>query len=233
MLEAPGCSETLGKLFAGGEKKRNFGGRCDSRAAMSPVRGPVRFTIMSRLGLVGSLLLSTTSLVFACGGRSELDDYANGLPSVVPVGDLSGNGDGDGDDDDDDDDGDGDGDRDDDGDGDGDDMSTGAEVGAACDEKSDCMGGAKAECIKNVMVDLTIIQLPIEFPGGSCTITGCQGEGDCPEGTGCLTGFAAPACTVLCSEDLQCRSAEGYTCGALPFGSDTRKFCQPPVDLPF
>ena len=120
------------------------------------------------------------------------------------------------------------------GDGDGDAMSTGAEVGEACGKDGDCEGGAKAYCIMSLEIDLTFIKLPVEFPGGSCAITGCKSDADCPQGTGCLTGFAMPACTKLCNDASQCRADEGYTCGSLMFGStDTRKFCQPPVDLPF
>lgn len=190
---------------------------------------------MSRLGFVASVLASTCGLLLACGGRSELDDYSDGVPSIVPMsnavgdGDTGNNGDGDRGDGDQ-----GDGDQGDGDQGDGDATSTGADVGEACGKSSDCMGGSNANCITSLQIDLGFIQLPITFPGGSCTITGCKTDADCPKGAGCLMGFAAPACTKLCNDATECRADEGYTCNSLMFGSsDTRKFCQPPVNLPF
>jgi|GEM_PF-5650208 len=166
------------------------------------------------------VFLVFASSLFACGGRSDLDDYSDGLAAVVPQGDhLGGTGSGDGD---------GDDAGNPPGDGTGD--TTGADVGEPCEQKTDCMGGANAECLKKVTLMLGI-SFDITFPGGTCTITGCKSDADCPAGTGCLMSFQQPACTKLCTQATDCRSAEGYTCGAVTGSSDSRKFCQPPIDL--
>ncbi|MFT3927412.1 MAG: hypothetical protein QM778_33065 [Myxococcales bacterium] len=158
------------------------------------------------------------SCLLACGGRSDLDDYSQGLAAVVPQGDQIGGGSAG--------DGDGDGGTGNNGNGNG----TGAEVGEPCDDKSDCMGGANADCLKTVTINVGI-SFDIMFPGGSCTILNCKSDADCPKGTGCLMGFSAPACTKTCEQASDCRSDEGYTCGAVTGSQDQRKFCQPPIDF--
>lgn len=192
----------------------NFGSRAQSPA--------------STYGLIGSLLAS--ACLVACGGRSELDDYADGVPAIVPQSNAGGgNNTGDGDRGD----GDGDGDSGDGDTGDGDGMApTGAEIGEACEMPSDCMGGANAFCVKELSVEIFGgFSIPITFPGGACTVRNCTSDKDCPTGSGCLMGFSEPACTRLCTDNTQCRADEGYTCATIQGSSDTRKFCQPPIDF--
>jgi hypothetical protein len=188
-------------------------------------------------------LLALAALAAAgCGGRSDLDDYADGIPTVVryPSGEArkgTGNDDTGGDDSQHDDDKDGGGDGDassTDGGagghvGDGGAAQSKGAVGDACDKNDDCKG-KNATCVTKTTV-LTFVE--IDFPNGFCTITNCQSDDDCPSGTGCLKGLSQPACTPLCEKDDQCRKDEGYTCSTIAAGvsSDTRKFCQPPNPL--
>jgi hypothetical protein len=186
---------------------------------------------MFRPGFVASVFASS-GLLLACGGRSELDDYANGVPTIVPASNAGGGGGnnaGDGDT------GDGDSNANGDGDsnanGDGDSTTRGADVGDACEENGDCMGGANASCLDTLPVMVFGFSIDITFPGGACTIRNCKTDADCPKESGCLSGFAEPACTRTCNDASECRMAEGYTCNTIMGSMDTRKFCQPPLDL--
>jgi hypothetical protein len=105
----------------------------------------------------------------------------------------------------------------------------GADVGAACEENSDCAGEG-AVCLDELEILPPFFS--IEFPGGACAIPGCESDEDCPEGSACLEGFSEPACTALCDDDSDCREDEGYTCGVVPMSGDEREFCQPPFELP-
>jgi hypothetical protein len=189
------------------------------------------------------LLVALLGIVLfgGCGGRSDLDTYSEGVPPEVPeppgsssTG-LPGDGDGDGGSHGD---GDGDGDGDAGSHGDGDAGTSGdtgggkAKVGSACKKDTDCEGKG-ASCLLQLPVNIGIT-LTIDFPGGFCSIPGCSKDTDCPSGSGCVMGFAKPACTPLCAKNQDCRTAEGYTCAALPafLSSDTRKICQPPVSIP-
>jgi hypothetical protein len=176
--------------------------------------GVVRFLEMFRQPAL--LLASSCTLVLACGGRSMLDDYADGIPAIVPqagpgFGSPQGDGDVDG------------GTA---GNADGGGQAQGSPVGGACDKDPDCADKG-AICLK----EITILSLfPITFPGGSCTIPGCESDDDCPEGSGCLEGFQEPACTALCEGAQDCRPE--YSCDAIPTSDDPRTYCQPPIDVP-
>lgn len=176
------------------------------------------------------------SSVFACGGRSELDDYEHGLASVVPRtnaegrGDkpANGNGDGDGDAPSD---GDGDGDGNKPG-GDGDDQGDGAllPIGSACAESDECGSEDNHKCLEEISV---LSFFTVAFPGGMCT-SSCTSDADCPDDSACLKDFGTPGCMPLCNSVSDCRGSEGYTCGKSPSpgSQDSNKYCLPPLSIP-
>jgi hypothetical protein len=169
------------------------------------------------------------ALAAACGGRSELDDYSDGIPSVVPLTDQEGqrpgadggqNG------------GDGDaavpGSQQDSGQAaqDSGSLAPKAAVGEACSQAQDCAGD-NASCLTKVNV-IT----PVTYPNGYCTV-GCQSNDDCPDGTACFMGGPQPGCLVTCSQSSDCRADEGYTCGKPPLSgsTDPNNYCLPPFSL--
>jgi hypothetical protein len=176
---------------------------------------------LSTLGLMGFLA--------ACGGRSGLDDYVNGIPAVVPVPESGGDGDGDGDG--------GAGTTEPDGgvteDDAGNDAgpepspSKGGAVGEACDDQNPCAGD-NGTCLETVQILGGLVT--IEYPGGYCTVPNCESDQDCPDGSACFAGAGTPACLQLCEETSDCRDGEGYTCGTIPFPgvTDTKTYCLPP-----
>lgn len=184
------------------------------------------------------LLLSASicaAIAPACGGRSGLDDFANGSNNII-VG--SGNGDDDGKDG-------GAG-----GAGDGgagvanDDGGTAAdggdepgnggerEVGEKCEQDKQC-GDEGATCVAEVEI---FGGFGIEFPGGYCSVQECQDDGDCPDGSGCFDSLGQPICLQLCEGDDECRTDEGYQCGSIGQGGpggggggqDSPSYCLPP-----
>ncbi|MFT6395880.1 MAG: hypothetical protein ACJAYU_000622 [Bradymonadia bacterium] len=68
--------------------------------------------------------------------------------------------------------------------------------------------------------------LPEEgFPGGMCSVTGCEGRSDCfSVGAACLRGeFNGNLCVQLCASDAECR--EGYRCA----GENGGSYCFPDI----
>jgi len=87
------------------------------------------------------------------------------------------------------------------------------QVGSPCTSPNDCDPGLT--CLGG-------------WPGGSCTITGCDpATKPCPEGAACVAladGFRA--CVATCTDHAQCRTGEGYRCKTLDDGSGTPvRFC--------
>jgi hypothetical protein len=71
-------------------------------------------------------------------------------------------------------------------------------VGAQCNEAAECESADE--------------EIPLEcltqFTGGYCGLEGCEGDADCPEGSGCVThdagGGAANYCFRLCQDKPEC-----------------------------
>lgn len=76
---------------------------------------------------------------------------------------------------------------------------SGAPVGGACTQNSDCAGGANARCVTN------------NFPGGYCIIVDCQ-TGACPTGSSCyiIDNQNNTACLADCARRADCRPM--YAC---------------------
>lgn len=100
-------------------------------------------------------------------------------------------------------------------------MTTGdGRIGSSCTSAADCREGMMPSCQTDFMG-------AISFPGGYCT-SSCSGPGTCPAGSQCVDIFGSMFCGRTCTSDADCRAAEGYTCGTLPFGSDPTTYCLPP-----
>lgn len=163
-------------------------------------------------------LLVSLALTAACGTRTTLDGWQDGVPSYVLEGPTPATPDTERDS----------------GTAPTADASTeagtgGAAVGDPCSVDGDC-AGEPGSCLQSVTFGGFA---QVDFPGGYCTLTGCQDDADCPDGSACFTATGMPGCNKLCESDADCRKDEGYTCAAvpLPFASDNRTFCQPPFDL--
>jgi hypothetical protein len=150
----------------------------------------------------------------ACGGRSSLDDYADGIPDIVPspivdVGDAAV--------------------RDAAADEDAGGRDAGRDagptqlegnVGEACEDDRDCSG--ELGCAE----EIDLFLFTTELPGGYCS-GACQSDDDCPRGSGC--DFVLGACLQECTRNTQCRANEGYTC-ALFTPLSQRTFCVPAAE---
>lgn len=96
-----------------------------------------------------------------------------------------------------------------------------AGIGAQCNATSDCTTAGE--------VCLT------EFKGGSCGLSGCLHDGDCPQGSACVTDGQTNYCFLVCNAKTDCnlhRSLENEAdcTSSLPFvdGAMNRKVCRPP-----
>ncbi len=181
----------------------------------------------------------------ACGGRSGLDDFSKGADNIV-TGSSSGDGDGA---------------RSGDNSSDGDGGSTGdggsagndgaandggstqgggsgdSPIGSKCAKDSVCKGKT-AECLTEVSIGGFFT---LDFPKGYCAIQGCQDDGDCPDGAGCLNALGMQVCLQTCQRDRDCRTADGYTCtsigggGGFPGqgggGMQGPSYCLPPFNM--
>ena len=94
-------------------------------------------------------------------------------------------------------------------------------IGAQCSATSDCTTSGE--------VCLT------EFKGGSCGLTGCLHDTDCPQGSACVTENQTNYCFLVCGTKDDCnihRSPENEaSCtSSLTFldGTMNRKVCTPP-----
>ena len=97
----------------------------------------------------------------------------------------------------------------------------GGVVGDECSTTMDCTGvpGAGRLCL----VDIPDLMC---FPAGYCSAI-CTSWYDCGEGAECLELYGTgPYCYEKCSDDLDCRTYNGYTCTSLPGESGT--YCIPP-----
>lgn len=78
------------------------------------------------------------------------------------------------------------------------------EVGARCDERSEC----DDRCLP-----------PDDFPGGFCS-TSCETSGDCPSDAACVDTEGG-VCLFRCIEDPDCEFlGAGWSCQALPTRAD-------------
>jgi hypothetical protein len=94
-------------------------------------------------------------------------------------------------------------------------------VGAQCGMTSDCTTSGE--------VCLT------EFKGGYCGLSGCLHDGDCPQGSACVTDNGTNFCFLVCGTKTDCnlhRSLENESdcTSSLPFvdGDANVKVCRPP-----
>lgn len=176
----------------------------------------MRLSSVSVLAL--TLAVSGAALAAACGGGSSLDDYEDGVPSVVPA-PIKAIDDGDGDDDET---GTGKADA-----GTGTGTGTGkadagtstgtgkATIGDGCKKDNDC-SNTGGTCTNSVSVGVTIT-----FPNGYCTQR-CSSTSPCPTGSSCV--MFVNTCLRTCTADTECRVSDGYKCMA-PLG--TQKYCMP------
>jgi len=96
-------------------------------------------------------------------------------------------------------------------------------VGAACTQDSDCFVGDTAlKCLS--------------FKGGYCGLEGCQADGECPPGSGCVAhDDGKNYCFLLCAEKPECNytrpvDIEANCSSKVDFvdGQKTSKACVPP-----
>ncbi len=96
-------------------------------------------------------------------------------------------------------------------------------VGAACTANADCFVG-----------DTHLVCLP--FKAGYCGLEGCQGSGDCPPGSACVThDDGNNYCFLLCTDKPQCNytrpvEIEANCSSKITFADATKdsKACVPP-----
>ncbi len=93
-------------------------------------------------------------------------------------------------------------------------------VGDPCVDETSCGG------VPTAAFCLTNLYGYVNFPGGYCSGS-CASEAECGPGTGCLVMGGYGACMKRCTSSAECRAAEGYTCGPIPYVT-TETFCIPP-----
>jgi hypothetical protein len=97
-------------------------------------------------------------------------------------------------------------------------------VGAACDADEDCY-----------LEETALVCLP--FKGGYCGLAGCEENGDCPAGSGCVThDDGSNYCFLLCAEKPECNytrpvDIEANCSSSIDFveGKNGDKACVPPT----
>ncbi len=106
---------------------------------------------------------------------------------------------------------------------------TGA-VGSACASDADCTEPAGSTCYTMVGSG----GFGFTFPGGSCSAMCTPGSGssECGAGADCFSvgfgGFGSAFCAKTCTSDADCRTDDGYSCMAPPFGGGSTMYCMPP-----
>lgn len=81
-------------------------------------------------------------------------------------------------------------------------------VGAPCTTTVDC-GTYERDACNNEVGD--------GFPGGYCSMEPCDDVQVCSPGATCVAmPFETPACMKSCTQDSDCRTAEGYVCQLFP-----------------
>jgi hypothetical protein len=102
-------------------------------------------------------------------------------------------------------------------------------VGAECTESAECESADE---------DITLECLT-QFKGGYCGLEGCQGDADCPEGSGCVAhedgSLSGNFCFRLCQEKPECNrnrtpDNESNCSSNITFVEEpqNRKACVPP-----
>jgi hypothetical protein len=95
-------------------------------------------------------------------------------------------------------------------------------VGAPCDDTADCSQSGQV-CLTN-------------FKGGYCGSSGCASDGDCPQGSACITHTdGTNYCFLVCAGKLDCNYGRGpdieSNCSSTAVfveGANGRKACVPP-----
>ncbi len=103
--------------------------------------------------------------------------------------------------------------------------TTGGIVGDPCYSTTQCSGvpGTGRTCLTSLMGYVT-------FPGGYCSAS-CTSAADCGPGAQCVNvSDLGSYCLEQCTTAAQCRTAETYSCSAVPGASGT--FCIPPISSP-
>lgn len=165
---------------------------------------------------VWSLVLAAGMV--ACGAGSSLDEYADGVPEIVPS-PIESSADASGEEEEERDAGDAGRGRDAGSDagrdagvrrdsGSGGQAGGTAAIGSSCTDASECSGDP-AQCLTSIASIFT-------FPKGYCAQMGCQSNDQCPSGSGCLASFQT--CLKTCTRNNECRTADGYQCAAPPLG---------------
>jgi hypothetical protein len=98
----------------------------------------------------------------------------------------------------------------------------GGVVGDPCFNSTQCMGvpGAGRACLTSLMGY-------VSFPGGYCSAT-CTSAADCGTGAQCVNLMdVGEYCLKQCASNADCRTADTYTCDAVPGATGT--FCIPPI----
>ncbi|MGB5812014.1 MAG: hypothetical protein WBG86_15855 [Polyangiales bacterium] len=97
-------------------------------------------------------------------------------------------------------------------------------VGAACTANGEC------EAVDGI--ELTCLT---QFAGGYCGLEGCEGDADCPAGSGCVTLGGDNYCFRVCDDKPECNrnrpaDVESNCVGSIEFVDprEGRKACEPP-----
>jgi hypothetical protein len=99
--------------------------------------------------------------------------------------------------------------------------------------------GVGAECTASAECDSPDEEIPLEcltqFKGGYCGLEGCTGDGDCPEGSACVThDDGTNYCFRACVDKPDCNrnrpNCEANCVGSVTFVDprNDRKACEPP-----
>jgi hypothetical protein len=93
-------------------------------------------------------------------------------------------------------------------------------IGAACMSTAQCTAIPGSMCITTLGGFVTL-------PGGYCSASCTVAVGCGPDATCLAFGGGTGQCVATCITDAECRTSEGYTCRALPFGGTGERLCIP------
>jgi hypothetical protein len=93
-------------------------------------------------------------------------------------------------------------------------------IGAACTSAAECTAIPGSMCITRLGGFITL-------PGGYCSASCTVAVGCGPDATCLAFGGGTGQCVATCTTDAECRTSEGYTCRALPFGGTGERLCIP------
>jgi len=179
--------------------------------------------LTNRNAVLACLMLASFA---GCGGRSGLDDFANGADDLIPGsrggakinadgGATNGSGNEGGDAD----------------------VTPKEDAGPAEPAPAErgeigaqCMGdkacnGATSTCLQEIP---GAMGQTTRFPNGYCTVENCGADGQCPAGSGCLEAYGVLNCMQRCDDESDCRTEDGYECGLPEGSSDPGTYCIPP-----